>query len=65
MSFAKLIPVMTLLGDWAVQTTEFKVPKQVGDPANTTALLSSSEGEEWITRDAPNHSSLSRQAIRL
>jgi cyclase len=51
MSFPRLIPIVTLLGDQAVKTKEFKTPKYVGDPVNTTALLSSFEVEELIILD--------------
>ena len=51
MSLARLIPVVTLLGEQAVKTKEFKNPKYVGDPVNTTALLSSFEVEELIVLD--------------
>jgi cyclase len=51
MSRARLIPVVTLLGDQAVKTTKFKSPRYVGDPVNTTALLSSFEAEELIVLD--------------
>ena len=47
----RLIPVVTLLGDQAVKTREFKNPKYVGDPVNTTALLSNFEAEELIVLD--------------
>jgi cyclase len=51
MSFARLIPVVTLLEDQAVKTKEFRSPRYVGDPVNTTALLSSYEAEELIILD--------------
>jgi imidazole glycerol-phosphate synthase subunit HisF len=47
----RLIPVVTLLGDQAVKTREFLNPRYVGDPVNTTALLSSFEVEELIVLD--------------
>jgi cyclase len=47
----RLIPVVTLLGDQAVKTREFQNPRYVGDPVNTTALLSSFEVEELIVLD--------------
>ena len=47
----RLIPVITLLGDQAVKTREFSNPRYVGDPVNTTALLSSFEAEELIVLD--------------
>lgn len=46
-----MIPVVTLLGDQAVKTKEFKAPKYVGDPVNTIALLSSFEVEELMVLD--------------
>ncbi len=51
MSIARLIPVVSLLGDEAVKTKEFKNPKYVGDPVNTTALLSNFEAEELMVLD--------------
>jgi cyclase len=51
MSFPRLIPVVTLLGNQAVKTREFRNPRYVGDPVNTTALLSSFEVEELIVLD--------------
>jgi cyclase len=47
----RLIPVVSLLGDQTVKTREFKNPRYVGDPVNTTALLSSFEAEELIVLD--------------
>ena len=54
MSQPRLIPVVTLLGDQAVKTREFQNPRYVGDPVNTTALLSSFEVEELIVLDISN-----------
>ena len=51
MSQPRLIPVVTLLGNQAVKTREFQNPRYVGDPVNTTALLSSFEVEELIVLD--------------
>ncbi len=53
----RLIPVVTLLGENAVKTKSFKSPKYVGDPINTTALLSSFEVEELIVLDISTHHS--------
>lgn len=54
MSTARLIPIVSLLGDQAVKTREFKNPKYVGDPVNTTALLSHFEAEELVVLDISN-----------
>ncbi len=54
----RLIPVVSLLGENAVKTKSFKSPKYIGDPINTTALLSSFEVEELIVLDiSKDHSS--------
>jgi cyclase len=47
----RLIPVLTLIEDRAVKTKSFKEPRYVGDPVNTTALLSSYETEELLVLD--------------
>lgn len=46
-----MIPVVSLLGDQAVKTRDFMNPKYVGDPVNTTALLSNFEAEELVVLD--------------
>jgi cyclase len=51
MTFPRLIPIITLIGDGAVKTTEFKNPRYVGDPANTVSLFSSFEAEELVVLD--------------
>ncbi len=47
----RLIPVLTLMENRAVKTKGFSNPRYVGDPVNTTALLSSFETEELIVLD--------------
>jgi len=67
MTFPRLIPVITLLGDSAVKTREFENPKYIGDPANTVALFSSFEVEELIVLDISEsfeHERVSREALR-
>jgi len=51
MSFPRLIAAITLIGDQAVKTKKFKSQKYIGDPVNTTALLSSFEVEELVVLD--------------
>lgn len=51
MTFPRLIPVVTLIGDGAFKTKQFSNPKYVGDPANTVSLFSSFEAEELIVLD--------------
>ncbi len=51
MNNARLIPVLTLVGNQAIKTVKFENPRYVGDPVNTTALFSSFEVEELIILD--------------
>jgi cyclase len=51
MSFPRLIPVISILGEGAVKTKSFGSPKYVGDPVNTAALFSSFEVEELLVID--------------
>jgi cyclase len=50
-TFPRLIPVVTLIGNEAYKTREFSDPKYVGDPANTVSLFSSFEAEELMVLD--------------
>lgn len=56
----RLIPVLTLIEDRAVKTKSFKQPRYVGDPVNTTALLSSYETEELLVLDISSYHGESR-----
>lgn len=56
----RLIPVLTLIDDRAVKTKRFKDPRYVGDPVNTTALLSSYETEELLVLDISDSFSMPR-----
>jgi imidazole glycerol-phosphate synthase subunit HisF len=50
-TFPRLIPVVTLIGDGAYKTKQFSNPKYIGDPANTVSLFSSFEAEELMVFD--------------